>query len=246
MGEGTRKLTLTDIAPACRIDHGELYSLADYVRPGSVVADVGCGYGPNRALVRSLGAKWIGIEPFSDDPEIVKAAAEHLPFADGYFDLLVMDAVLEHIPDVSKAFSEVARVLKPGGRFLGYVAFMECFHEISYNHLSYKALEYYATANQLKLEAVSGGRRFGIDYHVARLIEPIIPFNSGFTRKVLRPAIAFLIKRQIGLLAFKRYAGNRIRRKMPRATASAEAGLYRAVTLLRFSNGFQFVIAKEA
>ena len=64
---------------------------------------------------------------------------------------MVMNAVLKHIPDVGAAFSEVARILKPGGCFVGYVAFMECFHAISHLHLSFKALEYYSTVNGMKL-----------------------------------------------------------------------------------------------
>ena len=43
------------------------------------------------------------------------AEAEALPFADGSFDLVFGHAVLHHIPDLEQAFSEFARVLRPGG-----------------------------------------------------------------------------------------------------------------------------------
>jgi SAM-dependent methyltransferase len=41
--------------------------------------------------------------------------AEHLPFADESFDLVLGHAVLHHIPDLQRAFAEFARVLAPGG-----------------------------------------------------------------------------------------------------------------------------------
>jgi ubiquinone/menaquinone biosynthesis C-methylase UbiE len=43
------------------------------------------------------------------------AEAETLPFPDGSFDLVFGHAVLHHIPDLERAFSEFARVLRPGG-----------------------------------------------------------------------------------------------------------------------------------
>ena len=46
------------------------------------------------------------------------ADAESLPFATGSVDLVVGHAVLHHVPDLEKLFSEVLRVLKPGGRFV--------------------------------------------------------------------------------------------------------------------------------
>jgi len=46
------------------------------------------------------------------------ADAERLPYDDGTFDLVVGHAVLHHIPDVENAFTEMLRVLKPGGRFV--------------------------------------------------------------------------------------------------------------------------------
>jgi ubiquinone/menaquinone biosynthesis C-methylase UbiE len=44
--------------------------------------------------------------------------AERLPFADGSFDLVLGHAVLHHIPDLTRAFAEFARVLAPGGTVL--------------------------------------------------------------------------------------------------------------------------------
>jgi ubiquinone/menaquinone biosynthesis C-methylase UbiE len=43
------------------------------------------------------------------------AEAETLPFPDESFDLVFGHAVLHHIPDLDQAFSEFARVLRPGG-----------------------------------------------------------------------------------------------------------------------------------
>jgi len=46
------------------------------------------------------------------------ADAEHIPYDDDTFDVVVGHAVLHHIPDLDTAFREVLRVLKPGGRFV--------------------------------------------------------------------------------------------------------------------------------
>lgn len=50
--------------------------------------------------------------PLVDRAVVVK---EHLPFPDGYFDLIVSWAVFEHISTPSSVASELSRVLKPGG-----------------------------------------------------------------------------------------------------------------------------------
>jgi SAM-dependent methyltransferase len=43
------------------------------------------------------------------------ADAEHLPFPDASFDLVLGHAILHHIPDLDRAFAEFERVLAPGG-----------------------------------------------------------------------------------------------------------------------------------
>lgn len=47
--------------------------------------------------------------------EVIDAQA--IPFEDESFDAVVANHVLYHVPDRTKAFSEIRRVLRPGGRF---------------------------------------------------------------------------------------------------------------------------------
>lgn len=236
-GQGVRKLSLREQAPDCEIFINKtIYDLKEIARNQSVV-DIGCGYGRNKELVESVGGKWIGVEPFEGGRHTVVGDAENLPFDNETYDVAIMDAVLEHVPDVGKAFSEVARVLKPGGIFVGYVAFMECFHEISYSHLSFKALEHYSNINGMKLEKISGGSAFGIDYHLHVLFYPL-PF------KLFRKIIAKFIRLVFRIKAKVAYFGLRSKKKMSYKEAKGLADLYYKLECLRQSNGFNYIIRK--
>jgi len=58
----------------------------------------------------SATAEGLGLEV-----DTVATEAEKLPFDDESFDLVFGHAVLHHIPDLDRAFSEFRRVLRPGG-----------------------------------------------------------------------------------------------------------------------------------
>src|SRR5688572_31834851 len=49
------------------------------------------------------------------ESQLLRADAEHLPFADGSFELVYSWGVLHHSPDTPRAVREVHRVLAPGG-----------------------------------------------------------------------------------------------------------------------------------
>ena len=48
--------------------------------------------------------------------EFVEAEAERLPFADASFDVVISNGVIDLVPDKDAVFSELFRVLAPGGR----------------------------------------------------------------------------------------------------------------------------------
>ena len=48
----------------------------------------------------------------------MRADAESLPLEGASFDLVLGHAVLHHLPDLSRAFTEFHRVLRPGGRIM--------------------------------------------------------------------------------------------------------------------------------
>ncbi len=93
------------------------------------VLDIGTGEGQIARRLADGGASTVcGIDPTAAQvrearrrggaPQYVRADAAALPFPDARFDLAVACLVFEHIDPLDLAVAEVARVLRPGGRFL--------------------------------------------------------------------------------------------------------------------------------
>ncbi len=70
---------------------------------------------PHEPMRRQIEAK-LGDAPAPT--EIVEASVEALPFEDATFDTVTGTLVLCEAPDPARAVEEIARVLKPGGRYL--------------------------------------------------------------------------------------------------------------------------------
>jgi len=107
---------------------------ADVIRPGNVVLDIGSGAGTDTLIASTLvgheGTVY-GLDMTSAmleklgrnielmgcrNVEPILGNAEEIPLPDGWVDVVTSNGVLNLVPDKPRAFAQIARVLKPGGR----------------------------------------------------------------------------------------------------------------------------------
>ncbi len=130
----------------------ELGVMVAQVEPGGTVLDVCCGTGDFAfALRRAVGAQGrvVGLD-FSE--EMLRVAREKcgrnqlwvdfvqgdllgLPFADDEFDACTVGFGIRNVPDIARAFAEMRRVVRPGGRVVcleitrpGIIGFKQFFN----------------------------------------------------------------------------------------------------------------------
>lgn len=111
--------------------------------------DLGCGPGEYRPALQAAGFRWTGVDLDAVEPAL-RADAHALPFADASFDVVFTVAFLEHAHNPFLAVAEAERVLRPGGLFVGTVAFGEPFHG-SFLHPSAWGLASLLASNGLSL-----------------------------------------------------------------------------------------------
>jgi SAM-dependent methyltransferase len=100
--------------------------LAAHLGSAGRVLDLGCGANADLAPYRTPGREVWGTDfqphPALQHPEWFRplGSGGAIPFPDGHFDLVASVMVLEHVADPAAYFREVARVLRPGGVFVGH------------------------------------------------------------------------------------------------------------------------------
>ncbi|WP_324741239.1 methyltransferase domain-containing protein [Tsuneonella sp. CC-YZS046] len=143
------------------------------------VLDFGCGSKPYEELFTRASA-YVGIDVEQSGHDHASSKVDvffdgrTIPFADASFDSVVCFEVMEHVPDLTLALSEIRRVLKPDGVFLASIPFAFPEHETPYD---FRRLT-----------------RFGIDRQWQQqgfVIETIVPTTS-----------AWLTIRQLGIAHF--------------------------------------------
>lgn len=110
---------------------------------GQSVLEIGCGNGADGTLFAQNGALYTGVDLTEAAVESARKHfqclhlpgqfqlenAECLSFSDGSFDFVYSHGVLHHSPQPSRTFSEIHRVLRPGGK-----AVLMLYHKHSFNY----------------------------------------------------------------------------------------------------------------
>jgi arsenite methyltransferase len=104
------------------------------LEPGEVVLDVGSGAGTDSLVAAQMvgsDGRVTGIDMTSEmlakaraaaaemgapNVEFVEGEVERLPFEPASFDVVISNGVIDLVPDKTAVFSEIHRVLRPGGR----------------------------------------------------------------------------------------------------------------------------------
>ena len=105
-------------------------------RPGATVVDLGCGRGDSVDAFRAADptVRWIGVEvgdsEYETRPDVELRIFDGiaLPFEDASVDIVFSKQVLEHVERPHELIADVARVLAPGGIFVGSTSHLEPYH----------------------------------------------------------------------------------------------------------------------
>lgn len=129
----------------------------------STILEIGCGGGQMRDWVESMGHQYIGIDIAKTrvfewlrsygGPNLL-CDSHFLPFQDNCIDLVFSAAVVEHIACPTLTAQEIERVLKPGGYYVGTVAFLEPWHDDSFFHMSPLGVIEHLTQANIKIKHV--------------------------------------------------------------------------------------------
>jgi len=166
--------------------------------------DVGCGNRPYQAIFKDQVASYIGLEQGRNRYTGVDVWGDALvlPFADGVFDTVLSNQVLEHVPEPQLALTEAARVLNDGGHLILTAPHIWELHEVPHDYFRFTpyGLRYLAEKagfEVVSIEALAGfwvtaGARFC--YYLAR-----------FDRHLFRPVVRVLfLLIQLGALFLDR------------------------------------------
>jgi SAM-dependent methyltransferase len=157
---------------------------------GKTVLDVGCGAGTDLARFAKGGAIASGVDLSSSAIALAKqnfaqqglvadlreADGEHLPFADGSFDLVFAHGVVQYTANDKALVDECRRVLKPGG-----IAVFQVYNRISWLNALSKVMKVpleHEDAPVLKRYSAAEFRALLADFRNVRIVEERFPVKS--------------------------------------------------------------------
>ncbi len=120
--------------------------------------DLGCGKAPLFAVYKDLVTDNTCIDWDNPCPENSYLDSrcdltQPIPLPDNQFDTIILSDVLEHIPNPEALWQEIARLLKPEGKFLMNVPFYYQIHEAPHDYYRYTefSLKRFAELSRMKI-----------------------------------------------------------------------------------------------
>ena len=152
------------------IDGSGISELKQNLPAGTVLVESDVAHGPNTNIIFD---------------------SHQVPFSDGVFDLVIVQAVLEHVLDPFKCVAEIHRVLKNGGQVYAETPFMQQVHGGKYDfhrftYLGHRRLFRHFTETSSGLVAGAGSslawsiRYFITSFAPNKKIDKILSYGANF------------------------------------------------------------------
>jgi SAM-dependent methyltransferase len=180
------------VSDAIPTDHAEQYSAYDLARremarpdAPDLVLDLGCGDAGSATVFREVkpDVRWIGLDVAESSlaravrgEQILLYDGVHVPLPTGSIPLVYSRQVFEHVRYPEQVLAEVARILTPGGTFIGSTSHLEPYHAYSlwnYTPYGFKVLVGAAGLELVELRPGPDGRAL-----VTRIYEGKPPEHS--------------------------------------------------------------------
>ena len=142
---------ITDLIAQC-------YERAIRTHAAGRLLDLGCGHVPLYETYRDLVTEnicvdWENTLHQNGFIDLYVDLNRTLPFEDASFDTILLTDVLEHIPGPGRLICEIARLLRPSGKFILGVPFFYWLHEEPHDYYRYTeyALRRFCQLNRLHI-----------------------------------------------------------------------------------------------
>ena len=137
----------------------ELVSWFPRAEAGGIMLDLGCGDRRCEPVLRLVGHEYMSMDIGGDEPDVL-GIGEALPFRDESFDFVFTLSVVPHTAHPLVVMREIHRVLKPGGRYIGTMEFLEPCHMQSRHHVTALGVQDWVDFAGFDLVALEANQRW--------------------------------------------------------------------------------------